>query len=143
MTVIADFTFVGFTSDQSGQSSRKIPVDPLSGGKRLGAVCANCSSEFVVADDRCRSCYQFKYRNGYDRPDNLITKAANRYQRRGGSMRIDLDDEAMTKSVYSDPIIPASCVCGCRRTADNFKSTDGLSTFCRNLRHHQAQRVDS
>lgn len=116
MITLDDFTFSDLTSAQSGalRPGRSTPSDiPHFGG--LSVTCANCGARPVISDDRCRACYQFRYRNGYDRPDKLIVRAAQRHEIRSAlpSSSITLANEiecAMTRAEYdAEPQTVANC----------------------------------
>lgn len=125
------------------------PDNPVRlGGSSL--ACVNCDATPTVADNRCQACYRFRKRTGGDRPDAMITKASKRHEtpHRSGNVVAPFEqfgETSMTRTAYltgqDNAPISKTCSCGCYRTADNFKTTDGLSTTCRQIREHKARRT--
>lgn len=103
------------------------------------AICRVCNREDKLRKERCPACNRFWAKNGYERPDSLIAKAAHRFENRLDRFDILVEAEAMTKSAYIGPSVSVDCLCGCGHSAD--AGCDGMAKRCADLSWYRQQRL--
>lgn len=121
-------------------------VDPAARSLEVSvANCRVCTRTDTLRKGRCPACNKFLKENGYERPDKLIVKAADRHERKRHASSYDVFDAnentCMTAERHTDSPVWPSCSCGCSRLADGYKSHDGLSKHCRDLAWYKSQQT--
>lgn len=74
-----------------------------------GRLCAICEANPVVAKDRCMTCYQYRRRNGVDRPEGIARRQAElnyrhdqRRQERRNTARLEAERRFLAKVDRTD-----------------------------------------
>jgi hypothetical protein len=82
--------------------------------------CRNCGSGISLHGERCEPCAKFKLRNGYERPEVLVMRAAERHENKDRAASIGsafgfTPDMAMTREQWGggqEIDIDPPCECG-------------------------------